>query len=139
MKGLLSLSAILGFTLLVMVAIRPAAPAPIATPAPVQSVYLPMLIGQTNDITVTLAYYSDEQYGSYHQVNYMFILEASSIISHTEGDFLLAIKNDFQKKKSSFIFSTGGKLTKLPQMSQMVKLQETANNLIKQYAKFNLE
>jgi len=45
---------------------------------------------------------------------------------------------DFQKQQSSFTSGTSAKLTKLPQMSQMVKLQETANNLIKQYAKFEL-
>jgi len=68
----------------------------------------------------------------------MFMLEASSIISRTEGEFFVAIKNDFQKQQSSFTSGTSAKLTKLPQMSQMVKLQETANNLIKQYAKFEL-
>ncbi len=139
MKSLLSLSAILGFTLLVMVAIRPAVPpSTITAPTPVQSVYLPLVVNQTRDITVTMTYYSNEQYQNYHQENYTFLLEASSIISKTEGYGILGIKNDFQKQQSSFTFVSQVKLTKLPQMAQMVKLQETAMQLVKQYAKFEV-
>lgn len=141
MQTLLKPLVIFSFSVLTMFLFRPAnpTPAPIALPTPpLKNTYLPLLINQTSDITVTLVYYSDEQYGTYHQQNYTFALEASSIISR-QNLVMLAIKNDYQKQQSSFTFVTQNKLTTPAQMSQMVKLHEMANQLIRQYVKFELE